>query len=130
MADIRVHDADIRVHDADIRVHDARSQRSRWTDLSVHDPPIPVFTMGRYPHLSEALTNRSPFTSYPQSKNARCFISGLSGAWSSTRSGGALQPYAQIYVGPAGDLRMRVSPSDLGMPVDRVGANASCIQIK
>ena len=63
-------------------------------------------------------------------QQARSFISGLSGAWSSTRAGGTLQPYAQIYVGPTGDLRMRVSPSDIGMPVDRVGANASCIQVK
>ena len=76
------------------------------------------------------VTNDAQLVAYPQSKNARCFISGLSGAWSSTRAGGTLQPYAQIYVGPTGDLRMRVSPSDLGMPVDRVGANASCIQVK
>jgi hypothetical protein len=34
----------------DLGVHDARSRCSRCADLSVHDAPIPVFTIGRFPH--------------------------------------------------------------------------------
>jgi hypothetical protein len=37
----------------DLGVHDARSRCSRCADLSVHDAPIPVFTIGRFPHLTE-----------------------------------------------------------------------------
>ena len=70
---------------------------------------------------------------YPQSKDVRCFITGVTGAWSSTRAGGTVQPYAQIYSGPAKDLRLRVSPgtvSGTAPPPDRVGAYASCIKLK
>jgi len=62
-----------------------------------------------------------------QSHNVRCFITGITGAWSSTRNGATIQPYAEIYVGPTQDIRLRVSPST---DQDRVGAYASCIQIK
>ncbi len=31
-------------------VHDGRSRCSRCRDLSVHDAPIPLFTIGRFPH--------------------------------------------------------------------------------
>jgi hypothetical protein len=40
---------DFSVHDADPGVHDGRSQRSRWSDLGVHDAPIRAFTMVRFP---------------------------------------------------------------------------------
>jgi hypothetical protein len=66
----------------------------------------------------------------PQAKTSVCFITGLTGAWSSTRSAGTVQPTAEIYVGAAHELRLRVSPSNAGSPADRVGAYASCIQLK
>jgi hypothetical protein len=66
----------------------------------------------------------------PQSKTSVCFITGLTGAWSSTRSAGTVQPTAQIYVGAAHDLRLRVSSSNVGSPADSVGAYAYCIQLK
>jgi hypothetical protein len=66
---------------------------------------------------------------YPQSKTSICFITGLTGAWSSTRSGGTIQPHAEIYTGAALDLRLRVAPDDVGSPDDRVGAYASCIKL-
>ena len=62
-----------------------------------------------------------------QTKNARCFITGVTGAWSSTRDNAKVQPFAEIYLGASGEARLRVSPVDA---VDRVGAYASCIQIK
>jgi len=60
-------------------------------------------------------------------KNVRCFVSGVTGAWSSTQSGGSIQPYAEIYVGSGKDLRMRVAPS---AGSDRVGAYGSCVRLK
>jgi hypothetical protein len=62
-----------------------------------------------------------------QSDTARCFITGIAGAWSSTRNDGATQPFAEIYKGPTNDLRLRVSPDT---QADRTGAFASCIQVK
>jgi len=62
-----------------------------------------------------------------QTKNARCFITGVTGAWSSTRNNATAQPYAQIYFGASNEARLHVSPTSGG---DRVGAFASCIQIK
>ena len=62
-----------------------------------------------------------------QTKNARCFITGVTGAWSSTRNNATVQPYAEIYFGASKEARLRVSPSSGG---DRVGAYASCIQLK
>ena len=62
-----------------------------------------------------------------QSANVRCFITGVTGAWSSTRNGGTIQPYAAIYIGSGKDTRLRVSPSS---EADRVGAYASCIRLK
>ena len=56
-----------------------------------------------------------------------CFITGITGAWSSTRSGGTLQPYAEIYNGTGGDIRLRVFPRD---GPDRVGAYASCVRFR
>ncbi|HEV2834625.1 MAG TPA: hypothetical protein VGW58_04860 [Pyrinomonadaceae bacterium] len=64
---------------------------------------------------------------YPDSRKVFCFITGVSGAWSSTRSGGALQPFAEIYTGRDDDIRLRVFPSG---GVDGVGAYASCIQYR
>ena len=64
-----------------------------------------------------------------QAYQARCFITGVTGAWSSTRNGGTLQPFAEIYTGPTKDIRLRVGPDDSTGAVDRVGAYASCIQL-
>lgn len=41
---------DFSVHGADPGVHDARSRCSRCPDPGVHDEPIRVFTMPRFPH--------------------------------------------------------------------------------
>ena len=60
-------------------------------------------------------------------KNVRCFVSGITGAWSSTQSGGAVQPFAEIYVGPTQDIRIRVAPNT---GTDKVGAYASCVKLK
>lgn len=62
-----------------------------------------------------------------QANNVRCYVTGITGAWSSTRNSGKVQPFAEIYKGPTGDVRLRVSPTDEN---DRVGAYASCIRIK
>lgn len=62
-----------------------------------------------------------------QSENVRCFITGIAGAWSSTREDGMIQPFAEIYKGPTNDIRLRVSPAT---EIDRVGAFASCIRVK
>jgi hypothetical protein len=64
-----------------------------------------------------------------QSHNVRCFITGITGAWSSTRNNATLQPYAEIYTGPMKDIRLRVFPTSLGSPPDSVGAYASCIRL-
>jgi len=64
---------------------------------------------------------------YPQSLDVRCYITGVTGAWSSTRSGATIQPYAEIYKGAGKDVRLRVFPSS---GEDRVGAYASCIRLK
>jgi hypothetical protein len=60
-------------------------------------------------------------------KDVRCYITGINGAWSSTRANGTVQPFAEIYQGPSGDLRLRVSPID---GKDRAGAYASCVRIR
>jgi hypothetical protein len=65
---------------------------------------------------------------YPQSRDVRCFITGITGAWSSTRNNATEQPFAEIYEGAGKELRLRVSPR--GDARDRVGAYASCIQLK
>src|SRR6478736_934918 len=57
---------------------------------------------------------------FPQSRDVRCFITDITGAWSSIRNSATEQPFAEIYVGPASDLPLRVSPA--GDPRDRVGA--------
>jgi hypothetical protein len=62
-----------------------------------------------------------------QSRDVFCFITGIAGAWSSTRSAGTLQPFAEIYSGREGDIRLRVFPSD---GPDRVGAYASCVKLR
>ena len=64
---------------------------------------------------------------FPQSRDVRCFITGITGAWSNTRSGETLQPHAEIYSGSAKDVRLRVFPADAA---DRVSAYASCIRLK
>jgi hypothetical protein len=62
-----------------------------------------------------------------QTQNARCFITGVTGAWSSTRNNATVQPFAEIYYGASNEARLRVSPTSGD---DRVGAFASCIQLK
>ena len=62
-----------------------------------------------------------------QTKNARCFITGVTGAWSSTQNNGTTQPFAEIYLGASNEARLRVSPASGGQ---RVGAYASCIKLK
>jgi hypothetical protein len=62
-----------------------------------------------------------------QTKNGRCFITGVTGAWSSTRNNATIQPFAEIYFGASNETRLHVSPTSGG---DRVGAYASCIQLK
>ena len=59
--------------------------------------------------------------------NARCFITGISGAWSSTRDEGRVQPFAQIY-SSAGALRMRVQPGERAP--DSVTAWASFLELR
>ena len=63
-----------------------------------------------------------------QSHGVRCFITGIAGAWSSTRNNATVQPFAEIYTGPAKDIRLRVSPPSGAH--DAVGAYASCIALK
>jgi hypothetical protein len=62
-----------------------------------------------------------------QAKNVRCYITGVTGGWSSTRNNGTAQPFAEIYQGSGGDIRLRVSPPGEN---DRVSALASCIRVK
>jgi hypothetical protein len=62
-----------------------------------------------------------------QTANARCFITGVTGAWSSTRNNATIQPFAEIYLGASNEARLKVSPVNA---VDQVGAYASCIQLK
>jgi hypothetical protein len=62
-----------------------------------------------------------------QSKNVRCFITGVTGAWSSTRNNATEQPYAEIYLGASKDTRLHVAPASGG---DHVGAYASCLRLK
>jgi hypothetical protein len=59
--------------------------------------------------------------------SVRCYITGVTGAWSSTRNNGAEQPFAEIYRGTGNDIRLRVSPAG---EIDQVHAYASCIRIK
>jgi len=61
-----------------------------------------------------------------QSSNVRCYITGISGAWSSTRNNATVQPFAEIFKGSGNDIRLRVRPNEGG---DRVGAYASCIRL-
>ena len=62
-----------------------------------------------------------------QADKVRCYITGIAGAWSSTRDDAKVQPFAEIYKGSGNDIRLRVSPTD---GADRVGAWGSCIRIK
>jgi hypothetical protein len=79
--------------------------------------------------VQDVFTNsNTQLVAFPDSKNVRCFISGLAGAWSSTRNNGFQQPFAEIYTGGANELRLNVAPGEVGQ--DRVGAYASCIRLK
>jgi len=68
---------------------------------------------------------------------ARCFITGIQGGWSRTRtpSGLNIQPRAAIYTGSGGDIRLSVwptSPASVTFDAsgdDRVSATASCIRL-
>jgi hypothetical protein len=59
-----------------------------------------------------------------QANTVRCFVTGITGGWSSTGNNATVQPFAEIYKGAGGELRLRVQPRE-GMA--RVGAFASCI---
>jgi hypothetical protein len=60
----------------------------------------------------------------------RCFITGITGDWSSTRDDESAPPKAVIYSPANGEVRLKVSPDGLGGAKDRVGAFASCVRIK
>ena len=62
------------------------------------------------------------------SRYVRCFLTGLSGAWSTSRRGGFDVPRADIYTTNSGEIRLRVSPAS-SEPADHVGAWASCLKI-
>ena len=62
-----------------------------------------------------------------QSPNGRCYITGVTGAWSSTQNSGTTQPYAEIYLAANNETHLRVSPTS---GAQRVGAYASCIKLK
>jgi hypothetical protein len=61
-----------------------------------------------------------------QADKVKCYVTGVDGAWSSTRNSGTVQPFAEIYKGSGGDMRLRVSPNS---GQDRVGAYASCVRL-
>jgi hypothetical protein len=63
----------------------------------------------------------------PVSRDVVCFLTGVAGAWSSSRAGGSEQPYAELYRGVENDIRLRVRPNDGD---DQVGAYASCIRYR
>lgn len=58
---------------------------------------------------------------------ARCHITGIVGAWSSTRKQGTQQPFAEILKASSGEIRLRVWPTEGS---DRVWAYASCVALK
>ncbi|MFZ5637763.1 MAG: hypothetical protein ACOY82_14375 [Pseudomonadota bacterium] len=58
---------------------------------------------------------------------ARCFLTGIAGAWSGARREGAQQPFAEIVAASSGELRLRVWPASGS---DRVQAYASCIALR
>jgi hypothetical protein len=77
---------------------------------------------------NQLVTGDSLLVAYPASLKARCFITGVAGAWSSSRSNNTVQPYAKIKTGTGGELRMEV----LGIlnDYDKVYAYASCVKLK
>ena len=78
--------------------------------------------------VKDVFTNSdTQLVAFPQAKDVRCFITGVSGEWSTTRSNAAVQPFAEIYTGPGKDTRLRVSPVNSEL---RVGAWASCVKLK
>lgn len=58
---------------------------------------------------------------------ARCYLTGIEGDWSTTTRQGTLQPYADIYTAPSGEIRLRVWPNS---GPSRVNAYASCIALR
>jgi len=58
---------------------------------------------------------------------ARCYITGIAGAWSSTRQQGGQQPFAEILRATSGEIRLRVWPNE---GRDRVWAYASCVALR
>jgi hypothetical protein len=74
--------------------------------------------------LSTADVQLVPF---PQSRAARCYITGIRGVWSRAGGDGG-QPRAEIYRGAEQDLRLRVAPS--GERPDGVGAYATCFRLR
>lgn len=72
-------------------------------------------------------TSDVQLVTFAQADKVRCYLTGIAGAWSSTRNNATVQPYAEIYIGSGGDIRLKVSPTD---GEDRVGAWASCIRLQ
>jgi len=72
-------------------------------------------------------TSDTQLVSAADANSVRCYITGVTGGWSSTRNNGTEQPYAEIYKGAGGDIRLRVSPPG---EKDQVAAFASCIRVK
>jgi hypothetical protein len=119
-----------------------RGGRALLTQNHTSDPPSPL-RLG--PLMGESWTNgcnawtptfaaKDIFTESdvqlvpsPDSRDAFCFITGITGAWSSTRNNASQQPFAEIFTGPGNDLRLRVFPTG---DRDRVGAFASCIKMR
>lgn len=62
-----------------------------------------------------------------QAAQAICYLTGITGAWSSTRDNNTVQPFAEIFKGGAGEIKLRTRPNE---GEDRVGAYASCIAVK
>ncbi|MEZ4239414.1 MAG: hypothetical protein R3F59_25310 [Myxococcota bacterium] len=64
-----------------------------------------------------------------EAADAVCFITAVTGTWDITHDQGKVQPFAEIYWGSYGDLRMRVVPTDTAQYApEAVGAYASCIR--
>ena len=87
----------------------------------LHRPPTAVFAK------DVQTTTDVQLLDPVQTKNARCFITGVTGGWSSTSNNATVQPFAEIYYGPSQEARLRVSPTGGNV---RVTAYASCIKLK
>jgi hypothetical protein len=124
-----------------LRVHESNAKVSLFYEHT-KGPPSPLKAG---PLIGQSWTNgcnnytadyvvRDKFTSSEtqlvdaaQAKNVRCFVSGVTGAWSSTSNNGNSQPFAEIFVGSGKDIRLRVSPTS---GAKEAAAYASCFKLK